>query len=45
MKRQFRLRNDDRVTATILHGHNLMPASPNTDPTDLQHLLTSLHTL
>jgi len=37
--------NDDRVTATILHGHNLMPASPNTDPTDLQNLLAYLHTL
>jgi len=37
--------NDDRVTATILHGHNMMPASPNTDPTDLQNLLAYLHTL
>ena len=37
--------NDTRVTATILHGHNLMPASPNTDPTDLQNLLAYLHTL
>jgi len=37
--------NDDRVTATILHGHNLMPASPTTDPTDLQNLLAYLHTL
>jgi len=37
--------NDDRVTATILHGHRMMPASPNTDPTDLQNLLAYLHTL
>jgi mono/diheme cytochrome c family protein len=37
--------NDDRVTATILHGHNLMPASPATDPADLNDLLSYLHTL
>ena len=37
--------NDARVTATILHGRTLMPASPDTDPTDLQNLLTYLHTL
>jgi mono/diheme cytochrome c family protein len=37
--------NDDRVTATILHGHNMMPASPDTDPTDLQNLLAYLHSL
>ena len=37
--------NDARVTATILHGHNLMPALPDTDPTDLQNLLAYLHTL
>jgi len=37
--------NDERVTATILHGRNLMPASPDTNPTDLQNLLAYLHTL
>jgi mono/diheme cytochrome c family protein len=37
--------NDERVTAVILHGHNLMPASPETNPNDLQNLLAYLHTL
>ena len=37
--------NDARVTATILHGRNLMPAQPNTDPQDLDDLLAYLHTL
>jgi mono/diheme cytochrome c family protein len=37
--------NDDRVTATILHGHNLMPAQPNIDSDDLNDLLAYLHTL
>ena len=37
--------NDERVTATILHGHNLMPAQPNLDPEDLNDLLAYLHTL
>lgn len=37
--------NDDRVTATILHGHNLMPAQPNIDSEDLNDLLAYLHTL
>jgi mono/diheme cytochrome c family protein len=41
--------NDDRVSATILHGRNLMPAQPNLDPTqvpqDLHDLLAYLHTL
>jgi len=37
--------NDDRVTATILHGRGMMPASPDTDPTDLQNLLAYLHSL
>ena len=37
--------NDERVTATILHGRNLMPAQPNTDPQDLEDLLAYLHTL
>ena len=37
--------NDERVTAVILHGHNLMPAYPDTDPTDLNNLLAYLHTL
>jgi mono/diheme cytochrome c family protein len=37
--------NDDRVSATILHGRNLMPAQPGTDPQDLTDLLAYLHTL
>jgi mono/diheme cytochrome c family protein len=37
--------NDDRVSATVLHGRNLMPAQPNLDPQDLNDLLTYLHTL
>ena len=37
--------NDDRVTATILHGRGMMPPSPDTNPTDLQNLLAYLHTL
>jgi mono/diheme cytochrome c family protein len=38
--------NDDRVTATILHGRNLMPAMGNTmDQQDLDDLLSYLHTL
>ena len=38
--------NDDRVTATILHGRNLMPAMGNTmDAQDLDDLLAYLHTL
>lgn len=37
--------NDERVTATILHGHNLMPAQPNIDPTELDDLIAYLHTL
>jgi mono/diheme cytochrome c family protein len=37
--------NDERVTATILHGHNLMPAQPNIDPGELDDLLAYLHTL
>ena len=37
--------NDERVTATVLHGRNLMPAQPNTDPQDLEDLLAYLHTL
>ena len=37
--------NDDRVTAAILHGHNLMPAQPDTDSQDLDNLLAYLHTL
>lgn len=38
--------NDDRVTATILHGHGLMPAMGNSiDPQDLDDLLAYLHTL
>lgn len=37
--------NDDRVTATILHGRGLMPAQPNLDPQDLNDLIAYLHTL
>lgn len=37
--------NDERVTATVLHGRNLMPAQPNMDPQDLEELLAYLHTL
>jgi mono/diheme cytochrome c family protein len=37
--------NDERVSATILHGRNLMPAQPNTEPQDLDDLLAYLHTL
>jgi mono/diheme cytochrome c family protein len=41
--------NDERVTETILHGRNLMPAQPDLDPQmnpqDLNDLLAYLHTL
>ncbi|HEY5330862.1 MAG TPA: cytochrome c [Acidobacteriaceae bacterium] len=37
--------NDDRVSATILHGRNLMPAQPQMDPQELNDLLAYLHTL
>lgn len=37
--------NDDRVTATVLHGRNLMPAQPNTEQSDMNDLLAYLHTL
>jgi mono/diheme cytochrome c family protein len=38
--------NDDRVTATVLHGRNMMPAMGNTmDQQDLDDLLAYLHTL
>jgi mono/diheme cytochrome c family protein len=37
--------NDDRVSATVLHGHGLMPANPNLDPQDLDDVLAYLHTL
>jgi mono/diheme cytochrome c family protein len=38
--------NDERVTATIVHGRNLMPAQGNTmDAQDLDDLLAYLHTL
>jgi mono/diheme cytochrome c family protein len=36
---------DERVTATILHGRNLMPAQTDIDPQDLADLLAYLHTL
>ncbi len=38
--------NDDRVSATILHGHGLMPAMGNqVDEGQLADLLAYLHTL
>ena len=37
--------NDERVTNTILHGHNLMPAQPFIEAQDLNDLLAYLHTL
>jgi len=38
--------NDERVTATIVHGRNLMPAMGNTlDQQDLDDLLAYLHSL
>jgi mono/diheme cytochrome c family protein len=38
--------NDDRVTATILHGRGMMPPMGNQlDPQDLSDLLAYLHTL
>jgi mono/diheme cytochrome c family protein len=38
--------NDERVTATILHGHGLMPAMGNTmDQQDTDDLLAYLHAL
>ena len=35
--------NDERVTATVLHGRNLMPAQPTMDPEDMANLLAYLH--
>lgn len=38
--------NDERVTATILHGHGLMPAVGGAmDQQDIDDLLAYLHTL
>jgi len=37
--------NDERVSATVMHGRNLMPAQPQTDPQELDDLLAYLHTL
>jgi mono/diheme cytochrome c family protein len=38
--------NDERMTATILHGHGLMHGMGNTmDQQDLEDLLAYLHTL
>ena len=37
--------NDDRVTQTILHGHTLMPPTPDLDQQDLDDLVAYLHTL
>jgi mono/diheme cytochrome c family protein len=37
--------NDERVRATVLHGHGLMPAQPDIDPDALAALLAYLHTV
>ncbi len=37
--------NDERVTATVLHGRGLMPAQPSLDPDTLAALLAYLHTV
>lgn len=37
--------NDERVTATILGGHGLMPAQPYLDPDTVRALLAYLHTV
>lgn len=37
--------NDERVTATVLHGHGLMPAQPDIDAESLAALLAYLHTV
>ena len=37
--------NDDRVSATVLHGRSMMPAQPQMDAQDLDDLLAYLHTL
>ncbi len=37
--------NDERITATVLHGHGMMPAQPNIDPDDLAAILAYLHTV
>lgn len=36
---------DDRVSATVLHGRNMMPAQPSMDPESLAALLAYLHTV
>jgi len=38
--------NDERVTATVLHGHGLMPSQADAvDPQNMADLLAYLHTL
>lgn len=37
--------NDERVTATILHGRGMMPGQPNMDEESLAALLAYLHTV
>lgn len=37
--------NDEQISATILHGHGLMPAQPDLDPESLALLLAYLHTV
>lgn len=37
--------NDERVTATVQHGHGLMPPQPYVDADSLRALLAYLHTV
>lgn len=37
--------NDERVTATIQHGRNLMPAQPDLDDQEVADVVAYLHTL
>jgi mono/diheme cytochrome c family protein len=37
--------NDERVTATIVNGHSLMPAQPDISSQELDDVLAYLHTL
>ena len=37
--------DDERVSATVLHGRGMMPAQSNIDPDELASLLAYLHTV
>ncbi|MDE1160710.1 MAG: cytochrome c [Acidobacteriaceae bacterium] len=37
--------NDERITATILHGRDMMPAQQDIDDLEMHDLLAYLHTL